>query len=469
MFDLKTLEDTPNAISSAGLRDGQEPLNLGEYRQLALFGRPRSPVSRGLVPEKAKEQTTNATCGPSSSNSSKSVALQSLLESKLRAKTEGVGSLEYDLTWKHWDMKSGPPICALRASGRKNLSKLLTNLQIKSSGKVSYRLVLPTSGKESFGELHGWPTPKVEDDNQDRMSLEAKFRELNRPSSGSNLAITAATSLAGWPTPCQQDGPHEGPAQGTDRLPACAMLAGWPTPRREMSHGHCKSRAENPELAAKECRLEDVVTLAGWTTPQAHDVTPRSQGQKAKHGTKHGCADLNADAQLAMMKTGGVLSVDAVTTSGDMPICRVAGWPTPNASNVNDGESLETWEARRQENLKKGYNGNGQGTPLAIAALMSGWPTPVVPNGGRSPKLSMSTMGKKVDGSKGQVDIAYVVRGLTLNSSPAETANTAGYRLNPAFSLCFLMGFPDAWLIAGHKALCRCTPSRRKKPSKAQE
>src|SRR6266487_843284 len=42
--------------------------------------------------------------------------------------------------------------------------------------------------------------------------------------------------------------------------------------------------------------------------------------------------------------------------------------PTPSAGNFNDGESLESWEARRQRNLAKGVNGNGQGTPLAIAA-----------------------------------------------------------------------------------------------------
>jgi hypothetical protein len=33
----------------------------------------------------------------------------------------------------------------------------------------------------------------------------------------------------------------------------------WPTPRKEMAHGYCKSRIENPELAKKECRLEDQV------------------------------------------------------------------------------------------------------------------------------------------------------------------------------------------------------------------
>ncbi len=42
--------------------------------------------------------------------------------------------------------------------------------------------------------------------------------------------------------------------------------------------------------------------------------------------------------------------------------------PTPTAGNPNDGESLESWEARRQVNLAKGINGNGQGTPLGIVA-----------------------------------------------------------------------------------------------------
>ena len=47
-------------------------------------------------------------------------------------------------------------------------------------------------------------------------------------------------------------------------------------------------------------------------------------------------------------------------------------WPTPAACVANDGESLESWEARRQRNLAKHVNGNGQGTPLPIAALQ--WP-----------------------------------------------------------------------------------------------
>lgn len=41
--------------------------------------------------------------------------------------------------------------------------------------------------------------------------------------------------------------------------------------------------------------------------------------------------------------------------------------PTPAAMNPNDGESLATWEARRQKYKKLAKNGNGFGTPLAIA------------------------------------------------------------------------------------------------------
>lgn len=47
----------------------------------------------------------------------------------------------------------------------------------------------------------------------------------------------------------------------------------------------------------------------------------------------------------------------------------VSMWPTPGANVSNDGETLEAWQARRELNLAKGYNGNGQGTPLTIASI----------------------------------------------------------------------------------------------------
>jgi hypothetical protein len=49
--------------------------------------------------------------------------------------------------------------------------------------------------------------------------------------------------------------------------------------------------------------------------------------------------------------------------------------PTPTAGNPNDGEDPASWEARRQRNLDKGYNGNGQGIPLAMAVQLLPTPT----------------------------------------------------------------------------------------------
>lgn len=61
-------------------------------------------------------------------------------------------------------------------------------------------------------------------------------------------------------------------------------------------------------------------------------------------------------------------------------------WPTPDAAVSNDGESPGTFLARRERVRAKGYNGNGMGTPLAMAAKISSaeWPTPntVDPRGG---------------------------------------------------------------------------------------
>lgn len=54
------------------------------------------------------------------------------------------------------------------------------------------------------------------------------------------------------------------------------------------------------------------------------------------------------------------------------------------------------------------------------------WPTPVVPNGGRSPKGGMSLTGQTQDGRKRQVDLAYVVRHWpTLRARDCQTEGTA--------------------------------------------
>jgi hypothetical protein len=73
---------------------------------------------------------------------------------------------------------------------------------------------------------------------------------------------------------------------------------GWPTTTRDWKDGG------NPDVNVPlNALLGRVAWLAGWTTPQAHDVSGRSENQKQIHGTKHGCACLVRDAKFAGWQT----------------------------------------------------------------------------------------------------------------------------------------------------------------------
>ena len=95
-----------------------------------------------------------------------------------------------------------------------------------------------------------------------------------------------AVTLATWNTPRATDGSNGGPNQAGGALPADAALSGWPTTRANNSHGKSISRENDPQLAARECRLEDVVTLSGWTTTtrdwkdSGADIKPRADGSE---------------------------------------------------------------------------------------------------------------------------------------------------------------------------------------------
>ena len=71
------------------------------------------------------------------------------------------------------------------------------------------------------------------------------------------------------------------------------------------------------------------------------------------------------------MRSGRVYELQGL----ERPTCESgsSSWPTASASVANDGESLKSWERRREKNLALHLNGNGMGTPLTIAAVR--WPT----------------------------------------------------------------------------------------------
>jgi site-specific DNA-cytosine methylase len=117
--------------------------------------------------------------------------------------------------------------------------------------------------------------------------------------------------------------------------------------------------------------------------------------------------------------------------------------PTPAASMPNDGESLESWEARRQRNLAKGINGNGQGTPLAIAVKLL--PTPTASPIGSQTNTQVSGDGRSTPNKLGWAIGALlpgVIHDGRLSNPPAPPADAASGCTTPAASALAAMSAP---------------------------
>jgi len=156
---------TSSTTSSPGSGAGRSRSGSRAGPRTGRSGPAPAPASRSLQRASGRERKMSDTSGPTGSRSSPSADLQRSLESRLRARLGASGSPEYALTWRRWDMPSGPPICALRASARR------------------------TSGK-GFG---GWPTPKAQ-----------RPEQVTHYKRG-NPTLGAVAQMAGWATPRVSD------------------------------------------------------------------------------------------------------------------------------------------------------------------------------------------------------------------------------------------------------------------------
>lgn len=235
-----------------------------------------------------------------------------------------------------------------------------------------------------------------------------------------------------------------------------------PSGSRFWEHTACARRT-----SGKGCSGE----LCGWRSPQLRDWHP-SGGKYVTEKPYKPQVELGHQAFLVGYNTpratdgsnggpnqaNGALSADAA----------LVGWPSPNAGGLNDGESIESFQARADALKEKGINGNGAGMPLGVAAKLTGWPTTTSQDtrGYSEDAVQEFIKNGKFAGHNLDLNAASLMAGVTPEPSSVETANTAGYRLNPAFSGNFLMGYPIAWTILGHKALSGASRSRRGKRSK---
>lgn len=149
-------------------------LNSQIGQQLPLFGPEVAPVNHLASQETCAEKKTTGTCGLTSSGLLASANLQQSLENRLHKRLGDYGSIEYALTWHHWDMPSGLPILRRRA--------------------LAHR----TSGKG----CGGWPTPSTRDHKEGYTG----GRIRNGKISTDTLDVTA--QIVGWYIPRASD--HKG-------------------------------------------------------------------------------------------------------------------------------------------------------------------------------------------------------------------------------------------------------------------
>jgi hypothetical protein len=254
MLNQATLPHSHNAISSPELADGHTLSGSPVGPTLDLFGQPLAHASRSHARASNSRKQTSAICGPSLDNSSLSASLQRSLASRLQANLAAYGSPEYELTWKVWDMESGPPICALRASARRISDKGFT----------------------------GWPTP----DTNKRGGAQDPAK---RKAGGHSVNLQDAAILAGWNTPRATDGENGGPNQAGGALSHDAALVGWGTP----------SATERSGQGEKNVSLMQQARLAGWVDWKDSEGMATT-GTNPDGSTRNRTDQLPGQAQLVM-------------------------------------------------------------------------------------------------------------------------------------------------------------------------
>ena len=239
MFPPMNSEALPNATFSLALASGPTPCDPQDGPTTVRFG--PDPALASLSARQAREAglMTSGTSGLTGTTSSASASLQSSLESKLRQRTDSVGSTLYALTWKQRATPSGLQICALRASARRtsvSASGLLgwgtpmahearLGYQNRWSGKAGTQMSLTTEAVDYLNpikgnpNLSGWATPVGQQANgTPERFLERKRESMERGSQSMGISLSdlnmQAQAWAGWPTPTMPSGGQTAP-EGT--------------------------------------------------------------------------------------------------------------------------------------------------------------------------------------------------------------------------------------------------------------
>lgn len=271
MSHITTYRDSHNAISLPESARGAMPYGLLDGRMIGLFGQDHHHASHSAQQASEKATQTNDILRHTGCSSLASRALQSCLVSRLQQQLVTAGSTIYNLTWRQKTTPAGWSYFQLVASARRTSGKdnglllkgwptpttrdhkdgdakscqnvpvnSLLGRQVHAAGwqtpraNDSEKRGIPSTdirnGNPGTAQLAGWATPMSQHANGTPEAFLERKRKSVAKGSSMGIAISdlnmQVQAWAGWPTPCQQDGPNGGPSQGSDRLPGAVSLIG---------------------------------------------------------------------------------------------------------------------------------------------------------------------------------------------------------------------------------------------------
>ena len=202
LWALSSATSLPESADGPTLYDSQIGPTTDPCGPEAVRANPSPPLANSAAPP------TSDTSGPSSPDSSTNVSLQSSLASKLRQRLDGNGSPLYALTWKQWDMQSGPPICALRASARRTSDR-----DCGGGGYAGWA----TASSRDWKDTTGMSTTGINPDGTERTRLDQLPRQV---------------ALVGWMADAERTRPAPGLPATTRRYQGEPEVAGNRDSRR---------------------------------------------------------------------------------------------------------------------------------------------------------------------------------------------------------------------------------------------
>lgn len=321
------LLDLDNDISSPASADGPTPSDSPASPTTPTYGPGRARASHSRARGRGAVFATLDIFGRHGSHSSSSVALQSSLESRLRARTDSRGSTLFALTWSDAVTPLGRRICALRASGR------------RTSGSGCTSWPTPTTQDSAGSARHGYA-----DDGRERAAKDQRRATLT---GHAGTTLTDAARLAGWPTPtvgnatgsqaakdASTTGRRPDGSKATVSLSAVArtvQAALWPTPvARDHKDGQQSNVPTNGLLGR-------VAWPAGWPTPTCSDAKPPTTPESVRHEIEH--RNLRGVVHLAGWPTPDKSSGDGGRTSAD-PLARTRPSGTKKQLTINEAAQL---------------------------------------------------------------------------------------------------------------------------------